>query len=49
MKEVRGTEAVKQPVLLVDLAGSQVDPVLCTKPHTHPLLLQQSATSVVLA
>lgn len=49
MKEVRGTEDMKQHVPLVNLAGSQAHPVLPTKPHTHPLLLQQSVTAVVLA
>lgn len=49
MKEVRGAKDVKQHVLLVNLAGSQVHPVLSTKPHTHLLLLQQSVTAVVLS
>lgn len=41
MKEGKGTGDEKQHALLVNLEGSQVPPVLSTKPHTHPLLLQQ--------
>lgn len=48
MQEGKGTGDVKQHVLLVNLEGSQVPPVLSTKAHTHPPLLWQSGPALGL-